>query len=281
MHPALVALGAVALAGGAAAIAFKDKLFPHKAAPPPPGTPVTPAGNPTLPATVNPLDEAKKAAAANLGPLPDGYKTYAEWVQKSAPSLPQAHALHDFLKANGVTGSAQEQELTRAFQKAHNSNRITSGIGGQLDEDGEYDALTSAALTLYTGDPIPGNPNAKPPKTATLGEVLTNKVIGQGGTNVGSAMSSGFNVKQYLTKQAPNFRSPGDDAQKALVLQFQHDINTDPLFPGPSYAPSPKPPIMFQKVIEDGDLGPIGSVTRKALKYQTDPDSEKALYDWL
>lgn len=278
MHP--IAILAAVGAAGAGVFAFMQQ---KKNAPTPaPGTPpVTPGGNQTTPVTTNMLSEAQKAAANYLGTSPPpGYPTFSDFLQKGSPQQVQAHALYDYLKAHGVDGSAKQAELTMAFQKAHNANKIGTGMGGQLPETGVYDAITSAALTMYTGDPIPGSANDL--RTPTLGEVLTGKKIGENGTTSGTAMSSGFNVKQWLIKNGHTDLS--NPTLVALVAQFQGDMNTDPIFPGPSYAPSPKPPITFKQVGVDGNLGPQGSETRKALKYLTDPtgpNGEAALYAWL
>lgn len=277
MHPIvlLVGLGAA----GAGAFAFMQH---QKNKPVPPGpTPTTPAGNTVVPVATNTLAEAQKAAANYLGAKPpEGYGTFAEYLQKGSPQQVQAHALYDYLKVHGDDGSAKEQELTLAFQKAHNANKIGQGLAGQLPETGVYDAITSAALTQYTGDPIPGSANNL--RAPTMGEILTGKKIGENGTTSGTAYSSGFNVKQWLIKNGTDNLTSG--ALMQLVMQFQNDMNTDPVFPGAAFATSPKPPIMFGKVAVDGNLGPKGSETRKALKMQTDPtgpNGEAALYAWL
>lgn len=276
MHP--VAILAAVGAAGAGVFAFmqSQKNKPNAA---PTTPPVTPAGIQTVPVPANPMAEAQKAASNYLGAPPTGYPTFADFLQKGSPQLPAAHALYDYLKHHGNDGSAKCSELTLAFQKAHNANKIGQGMGGELPTHGKYDALTSAALTMYTGDPIPGDPAATELRAPTLGEVLTAKKIGENGTTNGTAWSSGFNVKQWLIKNGTS--NLNDPTLMSLVQQFQSDVNIDPGFPGPAYMPSPKPPIMIARLPVDGQLGPKGSETRKGIKLMTDPQGESAVYNWL
>ena len=274
-------------AGGLGAVGYT--LYKGKKtqeASPSQGPPVTPNGHPTTPAAVSPA--AAQAAAQYLGTSlpPGGYTDFANYLQTGSPVVPSAHALYDHLKAAGKrvpydpsTGraTAATMVLTKNFQKAHNASQIGKGIAGTLDEDGEYDPLTSAALTVYTGDPIPADANAALPPAASLGQVLTAKSFGEGGTNVGSAYASGFNVVQWLKKNGT--ANTADPSLAQLVMQFQHDANTDPQYPGAAYALSPKPPLMTPKLSELGALGPQGSDTREALKRITSPDD--SLYGWF
>lgn len=250
------------------------------------GPPVTPNGHATTPAAVSPA--AAQAAAQYLGtPLPPGgYTDFANYLQTGSPVVPSAHALYDHLVASGKrvpidpsTGraTAKTMVLTKTFQKAHNASQIGKGLAGTLTEDGEYNPFTSAALTVYTGDPIPADANASLPPAATLGQTLTAKTFGEGGTNAGSAYASGFNVIQWLKKNGTS--NTADPALAQLVMQFQRDANTDPQYPGASYALSPKPPLMTPKLPETGALGSKGSDTREALKRITSPDD--AIYGWL
>lgn len=268
MHPVAIAMGLVAAAGAGFGFWQHKK---NKAVPPPSTPPVTPAGN-----VLTPPAQPPAVNLSQLPPLPTGYTNYGDWIQKSSPATPAAHALYDYLKAHGVDNQPDMHRLTTAFQKAHNASPVGQKIGGQLDTDGEYDALTSAALTIYTGDPIPGDPQALPPKQATLGQILTSVVPGQSGTNVSAAYQSGYNVNQWLEKNGTS--NLLDPTLMMLVMQFQHDVNTDPQFPGPAYAISPKPPIVFPVLPMTGHVGDKGSATRKALQHIQSPDSK--LYPW-
>lgn len=215
---------------------------------PKPNTPVAP--KPTLPPAPN-LAPSKETSASEI-PLKPGYKDLTEQVKVESKASAPAKALYAYLKAKGVEPETAElKALTKAFQKAHNADKLSKGLGGALAEDGLYGPGTSAALTMYTNDPIPGNPKYQP-RQATLGEVLTNKVIGENGSNAGVAYQSQFNIREYLKKHGHD----NSATEKALVRQLQHDINTDPLFPGPSYKPSPKPPFLHPKMSVDGIIGP-------------------------
>lgn len=280
----LVLLVAVGGLGGVGYALWKGKQAQQ--ASPSQGPPVTPGGTATTPATVTPA--AAQAAAQYLGTAlpPGGYTSLENYLQTGSPVIPSAHALHDHLVAAGrrvpydaSTGRATAATvvLTKNFQKAHNASQIAKGVAGTLDEDGEFDPLTSAALTVYTGDPIPADANAALPPTATLGQALTAKTMGEGGTNVGATYASGFNVIQWLKKNGT--ANLNDPSLAALVLIFQNDANTDPQYPGAAYALMPKPPLMTPKLPLSGDLGARGSDTRNALKRISSPDD--ALYGWF
>lgn len=198
-----------------------------------------------------------KAATANVAQAsaPAKSSPSAAPSSSSAPSTDSevaARALYAFLKKFGAgTENAESKALALAFQKAHNKDTVKRQLGGSLIEDGLYGPNASAVLTLYTKDPIPGNPKYQP-RAATLGEVLTNKSIGENGTNAGVAYRSRFNLIEYL-KRNGHTNSP---EERALVRQFQSDLNTDPLYPGPAYKPTPKPPVLLPALSVDGILGP-------------------------
>jgi len=199
-----------------------------------------------------PSAPAKSANETNLGTaLKPQYQDYTQQVQAEGKAVAPAKALYTYLKTIGQTETPELKALVMAFQKAHNSDKLGKGLGGQLSEDGLYGPGTSAALTMYTNDPIPGNPKYQP-RAATTGEILTNKVIGENGSNAGVAFQSQFNLIQHLRKKGYD----GSSTLAALTKQFQHDVNTDPLFPGPAFKPSPKPPVLHPAMSEDGILGP-------------------------
>lgn len=246
------------IGGIVAVVAGVGAFFLTKPKGPPP---VTPAGNATNPVTTSPASISLPGV-----PLPPGTKDFADATQKQGPAAPFAHNLYDYLKAHGLDASAKLTTLIKDFQTEHNKDKIGSTLTGPIPEHGFYDRLTSGALTLYTGDPIPPDPKAPLPPVPTLGQVLTSK-------SPGAAAVSGFNLYSY-TKT--NKYSPTDTKLQNLVTIFQSDVNTDPMFPGPAYAPSPKPPIMIPKLPVDGEIGPDSppsavTQTRKALNLMFPP----------
>lgn len=258
MHPGIIAVGVALGAAGVAALLTKPKTK---------ALGVTPAGNP-----IAPVNNAPASASLPGVPLPPNVSSFAESVQKNGVAVPYAHNLHDYLKAHGYDSSAKLNQLTKDFQVNHNSDKVARTLSGELPVDGNFDQRTSAALTIYTGDPIPPDPKAPPIPVPSLGEVITS-------TTPGSAAISGFNLYQFLKTNAKVVNGQWDESGtnkatlQALVLQFQKDVNTDPKFPGPAYAPSPKPPIMIPKLDVTGDLGPANppSPTRRALNLDFPP----------
>jgi hypothetical protein len=244
------------IGGAVAAVAGIVAFFVTSPAKTPP--PVTPAGNQT-----NPVATAPASISLPGVPLPPDVKDFAELTQKRGPAAPFAHNLFDYLKAHGLDGSAKLSGLILDFQKAHNDDKIGSTLSGPIPRDGFYGKETSGALTLYTGDPIPPDPKAPIAPTPTLGQILTSK-------SPGAAAISGFNLYQY-TKGHPF--DANDKTLANLVTIFQGDVNTDPMFPGPAYGVSPKPPIMIPKLEVNGIIGPVTpeSPTRKAMNLMFPP----------
>jgi hypothetical protein len=253
MGPAIVVTGlGAAVAGGFYWLKKTGKLAGLLSSAPAATAPAKPAAPAAPKDPLATAKDGKEAAEQNLGKLNPQYPDYATQVKTEGKATVPAQALYAYLKEKGpVPETAELKARTLAFQKAHNADKAASGIGGQLTPDGLYGPGTSAALTLYTNDPIPGNP-AYQPRQATLGEVLTSKKIGENGSNAGVAYQSGYNVNSYLKKNGFT-NSP---SLQALVRQFQNDVNTDPLYPGVGYLPSPKPPIVWPKLSVDGLLGP-------------------------
>jgi hypothetical protein len=247
MNPLLIG-GAVAVIGGIGAYLF---TAPKKPAGPPP---VTPAGNQTNPVTTGPASISLPGV-----PLPPNVSSFAQATQQSGPAAPFAHNLYDYLKAHGLDGSAKLGGLILDFQTNHNKDKVGSTLTGPVPQNGQYDRLTSGALTIYTGDPIAADPKAPLPPVPTLGEQMTSK-------SPGAAANSAFNLFQYLKAHKYD---PSDKNLSNLVTIFQTDVNTDPKFPGPAYGPSPKPPIIIPRLEVTGDIGPDDpknpSPTRRAL----------------
>lgn len=151
-----------------------------------------------------------------------GTKPFVQQVQESGPAVKPAWALHDYLKAHKYDGSVTLTNLTIAFQKATNADPMAKALHGPVPTDGVYDSRTSAALTVYTKDPIPPAPSAPPMPRPTPVEV-------KDASTPGAANISGFNLYSYL-------KAHGNDASPdmaTLVRAFQHDVNNDPKFPGP------------------------------------------------
>lgn len=252
MNPLIIGAVVAAVGGGVAFLLSKPKTG---------AAPTTPAGN-----QLNPVSTAPASISLPGVPLPPNVTSFAQSVQQSGAAKDFAHNLHDYLKAHGYDGTDKLTTLVKDFQTHHNGDKVASTLSGPLPEDGHYDQRTSAALTIYTGDPIPADPTAPPIPVPTIGDVLTSKTPG-------SAATSGFSLYSFLKANAKavgdQWDATGVDQAKlqSFVRQFQADVNTDPKFPGPAYLPTPKPPIMISKLDVTGDLGPSNpaSPTRRAL----------------
>jgi hypothetical protein len=152
--------------------------------------------------------------------------TLAASTYASGPALGPAKALYTFLKKNGNGQNPNLAALVVAFQSASNADSVSNHLVGTLTSAGVYDAATSAALTVYTHDPLPpspGAPAAPPPSQA----VIMNPLI------PGAAASSGFNLYTWLKGNPKPWSGP---VYTQLVQQFQTDVNTDPKFAGPASA---------------------------------------------
>lgn len=151
--------------------------------------------------------------------------TVAQNVAQNGLAKTSAAALYAYLKVHGPDGTSDLAELVSAFQSQSNSDPQALGLTGPLGVSGVYDPKTSAALSLYTHDPIPPAtpPAAQPlPSPTQVADVYL----------PGAAATSGFNLFTYLQGHGGNKATDG--AQNKLVHQFQIDVNTDPKFPGPA-----------------------------------------------
>lgn len=137
--------------------------------------------------------------------------------------------------------------LVKRFQKAHNACRAKSGLPIELVVNGVFDPATSAALTQYTNAPIPADPRNRV-RDASLGEALTTRNLSNR-SNAGAARLSRFNLQTYIR----NWGVRQDDPNFVLLVrQFQHDVNTDPIYPGPAYKLSPRPASVHLGCSENG-----------------------------
>jgi hypothetical protein len=187
-----------------------------------------------------------------IGPtnVDTGAPTLVYNVATNGKAVARAHALYDFLVKNGPhsDGTTAFADLTKAFQVVHNSDPDAVKLSTQhkIPEDGTYDQLTSGALSLYTGHPVPPNPIVPPPPPMTPAQISDPKRT----TPVQSpAAYSSFNLYSYL-KIHGNDKSA---ALKPLVKAFQHDVNTDPAFPGPISYSGVK--VISTPLTEDGLYG--------------------------
>jgi hypothetical protein len=182
-------------------------------------------------------------------------------VATNGRAVSQAHELYDYLVKNGPhsDGTSKFADLTKAFQIVHNSDpdAVHLTTEHKLPESGEYDQYTSGALSLYTGHPIAPNPTMPHPAPMTATQITDPK---RTGPIQSPAAYSSFNLYSYL-KLHGNDKSA---TLKVLCKSFQHDVNTDPTYPGPASFSGVK--IISKPLVEDGIYG-LGTYT--ALKVST------------
>lgn len=171
------------------------------------------------------------------------------------PAMPQAHELFDYLKQNGTANTQELKRLTLAFQKAHNSTNPAKAVTGELVQDGLYGPMTSAALTVYTGQPIP-------PAGSMANTVPTSP------SSPGTAALAASNLYAYLKLNGA--KNDGKPERKAIIKQFQHAANTDPLYPGPA-SMNASTRIIKIKLVEDGLYGPKTSDALAAINFERIP----------
>lgn len=151
-------------------------------------------------------------------------KSTAQQVAESGKARASAAALYAYLKVHGPDGTSDLAQLVANFQGMNNSDPQALELVGPLPISAVFDVKTSAALTLYTHDPIPP---ATPPAAQPLPTLAQTADI----YLPGSAALSGSNLYQYLQVHG---NTPTDGNLQKLVHQFQIDVNTDPKFPGPA-----------------------------------------------
>lgn len=224
----------------------------HTATPPttlPPSGPITIKGD-YGPVTLIPLPTTPGATMVpggatvfQTGTTPAGapMKGYVSTGMGSPTSI-AAGNLHDYLAAHSLDGSATLTGLIKAFQSAAiAAPKNTVSYQDTMLANGIFDLQTSAALTMFMGDPFA--PDAQGAAFATMPFAF----VSDPKTPPLSVMS-GANMFFYIRLHG-NDKSP---LLGVLVKQFQHDVNTDLKYP---------PGHLTGKLTEDGKYGPA---TQKA-----------------
>lgn len=216
---------------------------------------VTPEAPMAPPATNVIKTPAGKPLVILTPKAPDGSPTVAATVATSGSAIGAAHALYDYLTAKGVQGSV---DLVTAFQKAVNADADSKKLHGPIGVNGRFDLPTSAALTVYTGLPIPADPTAPsmPVMSAKEAQADPSKVdfsIPGPGAMAASNLWAYLKMHGNVNKFGKAFK-PTDPILLALVKSFQAAVNVDPKFAGPSYA-FPKLAIIKAPLKLDGQYG--------------------------
>jgi len=150
--------------------------------------------------------------------------------------------------------------LVAAFQRATDTDPASRELIGPIPVTGIYDPRTSAALTMYTEDPVPAHPSVPDtPHPTTPAAILSMEIPG-------TATFAGSNLYVYLLAR-------GRDGSKALgdlTRRFQQAVNSDPKFPGPANK-NGLPVLIPDPLKVDGDPGPktmraLGIVTPTQLR---------------
>lgn len=150
--------------------------------------------------------------------------------------------------------------VVAAFQRATDSDPLSRQLIGPIPVTGSYDPRTSAALTMYTEDPVPAHPSVRDtPHPSSPASIQSMEIPG-------TAAVAGSNLYVYLL-------SHGRDSTRALAdltRRFQEAVNTDPKFPGPACR-NGLPILVPDPLKVDGDPGPktlraLGIVTPKQLR---------------
>lgn len=271
MLPVFVGLGALAAAGLGFAYyesGKKKSPLPENVKPPPappvianPATGVslhadTTKDAPLAPPVTSPLKTPAGKPLVILAPkAPDGTPTLVATVATSGVAKDAAHLLYDYLSSKGYAGS---NDLVAAFQQQANSDPSSRKLTGPLSVNGRYDLPTSAALTVYTGLPIPPDPSA-PPMVVMPAKQAQAKPESVDFTTPGPGAIAASNLWAYL-KMHGNVNKFGKAFKKTdpilfdLVRNFQNAVNIDPKFPGPAYA-YPKLAIVKAPLVIDGQYG--------------------------
>ena len=148
----------------------------------------------------------------------------ADNVFNGGKAKASASSLYQYLKIHGSTNTPDLNAMVKTFQITHNSDPDGYRLTGPIPTNGLYDVRTSAALTLYTHDPIPADPLSPLPPIPTDQAEINNIM------KPGSAATSAFNLFMYFKAH----KDDGSAAFKQLVRQFQYDWNTDPKIGGPA-----------------------------------------------
>jgi hypothetical protein len=169
----------------------------------------------------------KRFAASGPPPLvpsPQSPGHLVNAVAQNPYAKTAADALYHYLKLSGADGSQDFQGLVHSFQTAAASDPKLKAIVGMLPLSGIYDQKTSAALTVYTRDPVPAQPGAPKPIHPSDPATIHDASIPS------HASLAGFNLYSYLLAHGDD----GSEPESKLVSAFQEMVNTDPKFGGPA-----------------------------------------------
>jgi hypothetical protein len=230
------------IAGGAiVAYVMKDVFFPDEnpdlATPVAASQPVT-TDTKTVVTTITTLGK-KRPPVPVAEPQNPGH--LVNHVTAHSPAREAAFPLYHHLKLSGVDSSSELQRLVSGFQKAASSDSQVIAIVGPVPMTGIYDPKTSAALTVFTRDPIPADVRAPAPVPMSHPADINDS------STPGHASLAAFNLIAYLLKS-------GDDrsaTENRLVAEFQRSVNNDTKFPGPANATG-KPTIVKSKLDVNG-----------------------------
>lgn len=179
-------------------------------------------------------------ADAHLIPLTPQHKPLAlRMLKTTGQAVSPAKSLYSALQ----TGQAPPN-LVAAFQKATDADPISRGLVGPVPATGVYDPRTSAALTMYTEDPVPAHPSVPDQAHPTTPASILSTLI------PGTAALAGSNLFVYLLGHGKD----GTPALANLTRRFQQAVNTDPKFPGPA-CKNGLPILIPQPLVVDGIPG--------------------------
>jgi hypothetical protein len=140
----------------------------------------------------------------------------------TSSAMQSAHHLYDSLMVR-----SPDPGLVATFQLACNAEPACMAIlDHPLRTDGGFDAATAAMLTVMTGCSfIPAAPMTVNDRINSAGPAAFSA------TGLYAYLRKFGNVNYYGQAFKEN-----DTTLSRLVKQFQHDVNTDPKYPGPSTA---------------------------------------------
>jgi hypothetical protein len=176
-------------------------------------------------------------------------------LKTEGKAVEAAKALYRSLRAGNAPAV-----LVAAFQRATDTDPASRELIGPIPITGIYDPRTSAALTMYTEDPVPAHHSVPDtPHPTTPASILSKEIPG-------TAAVAGSNLYVYLLARGRD----GSQALADLTRRFQQAVNTDPKFPGPANK-NGLPILIPDSLKVDGDPGPktmraLGIVTPTQLK---------------
>jgi hypothetical protein len=165
---------------------------------------------------------------------------------KEGQAMSPARTLYQTLR-----GGAAPPVLVAAFQRSADRDPLARQLIGPIPQTGIYDPRTSAALTMFTEDPVPAHESvADMPHPTTPAAILSTAIPG-------NAAVAGSNLYVYLLTHGKDHSA----TLQALTKRFQQAVNTDPKFPGPANK-NGLPILIPSRLVEDGVAG---SKTLRAL----------------